>query len=296
MHNAYFLRGSSKTRVIRFFRIRVDKELGDRSMGFLESRTKIILIFALTLLIVEEVLAVYIDPVLSLFVSFLGAFVTAILPYAVKWTASTKASLQCFSLVFLTRVAVAVVPALILPTPVLLIIVYSLVLVVCAVYAVERGLTANTLGFRFSNAPLQVFGGLAIGVAMGVTEFTILSSDMKTYLLFQGFSVANFVYVTVIMFLFVALGEELLFRGLVQASFEKEMGSSFAAILTVSSIFAIMHLGYVTGLEKILEIVYVFVAATVLGYAFMKTKSLVLPLIAHGTANTILFGILPYIV
>ena len=97
------------------------------------------------------------------------------------------------------------------------------------------------------------------------------------------------------VYIMAPIGEELLFRGLTQASLEKDIGNSFVAILIVSSIFAIMHLGYVTYLEKTLEIIYVFVAATVLGYAFMKTKSLVLPLIAHGTANTILFGILPYI-
>jgi len=246
---------------------------------------------------VEEILGTYVDAILGLFVSFLGAFVTAILPYALKHAASVRASLQCFSLVFLSRVAVAVVPALILPPPLLLITVYSIVLVICAIYTLERGLTASSVGFRFSHVPFQVFGGLALGMIMGVTEFAILSSDMKKYLLFQGeFSLEHFFYVTIIMFLFVALGEELLFRGLAQTSFEKEMGNPFFAVMVVSVIFAVMHLGYVTSPIKLLEIAYIFAAATVIGYTFLKTKSLVLPLIAHGTANTILFGVLPYLV
>lgn len=267
----------------------------DQKKDSLELNTKIILIFSLALLLVAESLAVFIDAVLGLFVSFLGAFVAATLPYVVRWAAPAKASLQCFSLIFLTRVAIVVVPALILSSPLLLITVYGVVLVVCVVYIAERGLTANGLGFRFSNVSFQIFGGLALGVAMGVMEFLILSSDMKNYLLFQEGSITNLVYVALIMFLFVALGEELLFRGLVQTSFEKEIGNPFMAMIVVSLIFAIMHLGYVTSQLKILEIAYVFVAATAIGYAFMKTKSLVLPLIAHGTANTILFGILPYI-
>lgn len=233
--------------------------------------------------------------VLSLFVALLGAFATAILPYVFAPAFSAKASLQCFSLIFLTRVAVAVIPALILPPALLLITVYSVILVMCAVYIVDRHLSPNNLGFHFSNAPLQAVGGLALGAVMGFTEFAILSSDIEKYLLFQGFSITDFVIVVVVMFWFVALGEELLFRGLVQTSLERDLGNSTAALVIVSFTFAVMHLGYVTSIVKLLEIVYVYAAATLIGYSFMKTKSLVLPVVAHGVANTILFGILPYV-
>lgn len=265
-------------------------------MGSLIARSETVLLFALGLLLVEESFAVYIDRVLSLLIAFSGAFVTAILPYIVKRAAPVKASLQCFSLVFLTRVAVAVVPALILPPPLLLTTVYSIVLMICIVYVIDRRLPAKSIGFHYPNLRLQVFAGSALGVAMGFIEFAILYSDMKKYLLFQEFSTANFIYTTIIMFLFVAFGEEFLFRGLAQSSLQEEISSPVATMLIVSSTFAIMHLGYVTSLMKVLEIIYVFGAATIIGYAFMKTKSLVLPLVAHGIANTILFGILPYLI
>jgi len=276
------------------FDMRVEQELHERTTWLYESKINILLVLALALLLGEEVLTVYIDAILGLVVSFLAAFVTATLPYALKWAAPMKSSLQCFSLIFLSRVAVAVVPAFFLPPPFLLLIVYTVVLLVCMVYIVERSLPTDSFGFRFSNVSFQIVGGLALGTVMGVTEFAILSSDIETYLLFQAFSIENFVYVTLIMFLFVAFGEELLFRGLVQTSLERETGSSFKATLIVSLSFAILHLGYVTSLVKILEILYVFIAATAIGYTFMKTKSLLLPFIAHGIANTILFGILPY--
>lgn len=258
-------------------------------------RAVALLAFAMVLLLVEEALAVFIDPLLSLFISLLGAFATAAFPYALKWAASAKTSFQCFSLIFLTRVAVAVVPALFLSPPLLLMTIYGVVLVICVVYIVDKGLTLNSLGFRLSNSVFQIAGGLALGAVMGVAEFTILASDIETYQIFQEFTVVNFVQVTIIMFLFVALAEELIFRGLAQSSFEKELGNPLMAMIAVSLIFAIMHLGYVTSFAKISEIVYVFTAATVVGYAFMKTRSLILPLIAHGMANTILFGILPYL-
>lgn len=254
------------------------------------------LAFALTLLLVEEILALFSQTaIISLLVALSGAFVTAALPYSLKSASSVKASLQCFSLIFLTRVAVAVVPALILPPVLLLMTVYGVVLVICAVYIMDRHLPPDTIGFHFSNVPVQVFGGSAFGVVMGLTEFAILSSDIKKYLLFEELSVSNFVILTIVMFWFVALGEELLFRGLVQTSLGTDTGNPTAALTIVSLTFAFMHLGYVTGLEKMLETVYVYAAATIIGYVFMKSKSLVFPVIAHGVANTILFGILPYI-
>lgn len=261
----------------------------------LSRKTETILTFILVLLFVE-VLGLFADTaIFSLVVALVGAFVAATLPYVADFASSLKASLQCFSLIFLTRVAVAVVPALILPPDLLLMTVYGVVLAICVFYILDRHLSPAMLGFRFSGFPVQVFGGLGLGVVMGFTEFAILSSDIKRYLLFEVFSVSNFVVVVIVMFLFVAFGEELLFRGLAQTSLQKDIGSPLTALTIVSLAFAVMHLGYVTGPEKILEIVYVFVAATIIGYVFMKSRSLVFPVIAHGVANTILFGILPYV-
>ena len=257
------------------------------------------LAFILVLLFVE-VLGSFADTaIFSLAVALLGAFVAATLPYVVESASSLKASLQSFSLIFLTRVAVAVVPTLIIlgepvPPALLLVTVYGVVLVICLFYILDRRLSPVPLGFYFSNVAVQVFGGLALGVVMGLTEFAILSSDIKRYLLFQVFSVSNLVVVVIVMFLFVALGEELLFRGLAQTSLQKDIGNPLTALTIVSLAFAVMHLGYVTGPEKFLELVYVYVAATIIGYVFMKSKSLVFPVIAHGVANTILFGILPF--
>jgi len=131
-------------------------------------------------------------------------------------------------------------------------------------------------------------------VTMGVVEFAILNPDLDRYLLFKEFSVATLSCVIVIMFFFVAFSEELLFRGLVQTSLGKVFANPFTSVIVVSFLFAVMHVAYVTSLEKTLELVYVFAASTAIGYSFMKTRSLILPVIAHGTANTILFGILPY--
>lgn len=250
---------------------------------------------AMVWLLLEEILSSYFDPILGIYAALAGAFTTAIVPYVIRRIAPTKTSLQCFSLIFLTRVAVAVVPSFILPTPLLLVTVYSVVIVSSAIYIAERGFSIRSLGFKFSKSKAQILCGLILGLLMGMTEYVILASDMERYLLFPAFSVANLFYVALIMFAFVALGEEILFRSLAQTSFEEELGDPRAATLFVSLAFTIMHFGYVTDPTKILEIIYVFAAATAIGYAFTKTRSLVLPILAHGVANTLLFGILPYL-
>jgi len=255
----------------------------------------VLVAFALVLLVVEEVVTAYVDPVLGLLISFFGAIGVAVVPYVVKSGQAVRVAMQCFSLLFLTRVAMTVVPALILSPPMLLLVVYSVYLLICAVYIVERRLPLKGVGFQVSNFSYQVFGGLALGVAMGLVEFVILNPDIYRYLLFAEFSPLTLSNVILIMFFFVGVGEELLFRGLVQTSLERVFANPFTSVIVVSSLFAVMHVAYVTSLGKTLELIYVFAASTVIGYSFMKTRSLVLPVIAHGTANTILFGILPYL-
>lgn len=246
------------------------------------------------MLVVEEVVTAYVDPILGLLISFVGAIGVAVVPYVVESGQAVRMAMQCFSLLFLSRVAMTVVPALMLSPPVLLVVVYSVYLLICAVYIRERRLSLKVVGFQASSVPYQVFGGLALGVMMGVVEFAILNPDIYRYLLFSEFTSAALSYVILIMFFFVAFGEELLFRGLVQTSLDKMFGNPLTAVIAVSFLFAIMHVAYVTSLEKSLELIYVFAASTAIGYSFMKTRSLILPVIAHGTANTILFGILPY--
>jgi len=271
-----------------------EEQLDNRRSRFSENRGTFPFAFALLLLVIEEVVMAFVDPILGLLISFVGAFVVVVLPYVVGSGQAVRGAMQCFSLLFLSRVAMTVVPALILSPSMLIVVVYGVYLSICAVYVAEKRLPLKDVGFRASSIRGQILGGLALGVTMGVVEFAILNPDISKYLLFGEFSPATVSYVLVVMFLFVGLGEELLFRGLVQTSFEKVFARPLTSVVIVSFLFAMMHAAYVTSLVTTLELVYVFVAATVIGYSFMKTRSLLLPVIAHGTANTILFGILPY--
>ena len=92
------------------------------------------------------------------------------------------------------------------------------------------------------------------------------------------------------MFVFVGLGEELLFRGLVQRDLTKALGWKWGVILA-SLIFAVMHLTW----RSIPEVVFVFFVGLLLGYLYYKTKSLVAPIVSHGTGNVILVAVMPYL-
>jgi membrane protease YdiL (CAAX protease family) len=52
-----------------------------------------------------------------------------------------------------------------------------------------------------------------------------------------------------------------------------------------------MHLTW----RSVPELGFVFIAGLILGALYLKTKSLVAPIIAHGINNVILVAVLPYV-
>ncbi len=92
------------------------------------------------------------------------------------------------------------------------------------------------------------------------------------------------------MLLFVGIGEELLFRGLIQQDLIGAFGWKWG-LVGASLIFAVMHLTW----RSIPELGFVFLAGLILGFLYWKTQSLVAPIVAHGINNVILVSVLPYL-
>ena len=143
---------------------------------------------------------------------------------------------------------------------------------------------------RWNFINLQIFKlvlmGLAIGIPLGVGEYFILYPTPA----FPSFEVKYLFRDMVYMLCFVGLGEELLFRGLIQ----RDMVSAFGwkwGLFGASAMFAVMHLTW----RSIPELGFVFIAGLILGGLYLKTKSLVAPIVAHGVNNVILVSVLPYI-
>jgi len=96
-------------------------------------------------------------------------------------------------------------------------------------------------------------------------------------------------YVIIVMTAFVGFGEELLFRGLVQESYQKVL-PAWPAILLASVQFSLMHYGW----QNPLELLFSYGMGIAFGYSFWKTKSLIAPITMHSLGNIAMFIIAAY--
>jgi len=92
------------------------------------------------------------------------------------------------------------------------------------------------------------------------------------------------------MVVFVGLGEELLFRGLVQRDMMNLLGWKWG-LLGASLLFMVMHLTW----RSIAELGFTLLAGLLFGYLYYRTRSLTVPIVAHGMGNVILVAVMPYL-
>ncbi len=88
------------------------------------------------------------------------------------------------------------------------------------------------------------------------------------------------------VFISVAVAEEFLFRGFIFQRLISSMGV-WAAQLIIAAYFLLIHINNpgMVGSIKILASVNIFIASLLFGFAFIKTKSLAMPLGIHFMAN-----------
>ncbi|WP_290902264.1 type II CAAX endopeptidase family protein [Ferroglobus sp.] len=152
-----------------------------------------------------------------------------------------------------------------------------------SVYIVIRtlGLSAADVGFSAKNLHLYIPLGLLTGFLMSLAEFRIL----KTEPLVSDLSINSVLTLCIVMYVFVALAEELVFRSVLQTCLEKEFGL-FIGLLIAALIFGSMHMSY--GLSSF---AFALLAGLFIGYVFQKTRSLPFVVAIHGTVNVMVFGI-----
>lgn len=92
--------------------------------------------------------------------------------------------------------------------------------------------------------------------------------------------------------LLIGPAEELMFRGVLQNAFE-EATSTSVAVMAASSLFAVVHVGSVSGstTEVSAYLFAAFALSLVLGYAYVYADSFVVPAVAHGFYNASVFYI-----
>ncbi|MFQ5826058.1 MAG: lysostaphin resistance A-like protein [Dehalococcoidia bacterium] len=181
----------------------------------------------------------------------------------------------------------ASLPWFLLDQQYLLPVVYSCILGLCLWHIYQKKLSLREL-FGFSKDTLLRYSliGIALGIPLGTVEYFILHPAPA----FPIFEVKYFFRDMVYMLLFVGIGEELLFRGLIQRAMVGALGWKWG-LFGASALFAVMHLSW----RSSLELVFVFLAGLILGALYLKTKSLVAPIIVHGINNVMLVAVWPYI-
>ena len=165
--------------------------------------------------------------------------------------------------------------------------VYSCILALCLWHVYQKKLSLREL-FGYSKDKLLKYSliGLAIGIPLGMGEYFILHPVSVS----SSFEVRYLLRDMAYMLLFVGISEELLFRGFIQRDMTEAFGWKWALFGT-SSIFAIVHLTW----RSLPELGFVFLTGLILGALYLKTRSLVAPVVAHGINNVILVSVLPYI-
>jgi hypothetical protein len=164
--------------------------------------------------------------------------------------------------------------------------VYSAVLALCAWHIYRKNISLKDIGFHRDKMLKYILIGVLLGIPLGTMEYFIITPAAASPTFEIKYLVRDLVY----MVAFVGLGEELLFRGLVQRDMINLLGWKWG-LLGASAMFMVMHLTW----RSIPELGFTLFAGLSFGYLYHKTNSMTAPIIAHGVGNTILVAVMPYI-
>ncbi len=150
----------------------------------------------------------------------------------------------------------------------------------------NQNITLKNIGIDFKRWYFYLPAALLIGTEMAMLEFRILHPTP----LINNLKLQNLLLISIVMFVFVAAIEELIFRSILITRLEMVFGSINSLMLS-SLLFGIMHAGY--GLLN--EVIFATFFGVILGFIFQKTRSFPFIVVIHGIANVLLFGVLPII-
>ena len=164
--------------------------------------------------------------------------------------------------------------------------VYSVVLALCAWHIYRKNVSLRDIGLKPGGLLKYILVGVLLGIPLGVGEYFIITPPAA----FPTFEIKYLMRDLVYMVVFVGVGEELLFRGLVQKDMMNLLGWKWG-LLGASLMFGVMHLTW----RSIPELGFTFFAGLMFGYLYYRTRSLTAPIIAHGVGNTVLVAVMPYL-
>lgn len=168
----------------------------------------------------------------------------------------------------------------------LLPMVYSLILGLCFWHMYEHDIELKEVGIVKHDMLRSAFIGIALAIPAGIIEYLILRPAPA----FPAFELKYLTQDIIYMTFFVALGEELLFRGIIMNELRRLFDFK-TALLGQAILFGMMHMTW----RSLPELGFTFVAALILGYLYYRTGSLMGSIAMHSMNNIILVGVLPYL-
>jgi len=133
--------------------------------------------------------------------------------------------------------------------------------------------------------------GLFVAVSLVGVLVTVLGADQaeNTVVALGQEDPDLFLLMIPITILFVAPGEELVFRGLVQGLFRRAYGV-VPAIAIASVFFGVVHYVALAGSGKLTYILVATLLGVFLGAIYERTENILVPIVVHGLYNAILFA------
>jgi membrane protease YdiL (CAAX protease family) len=190
------------------------------------------------------------------------------------------------TLIPIIRIISLIIPLIQLPEILWYPVIYIPLLAASILTMRTIGISPRQVGFTINGLPLQIMLGLFLGFMIGLLEYAIL--DVEPMIV--HFTIGDIYLPAIILLLTTGFVEELIFRGILQSLATHAMGPT-GSIIYISLIFAVLHVGF----YSITDVVFVFGIALVLAMMVQSTRSLIGAIIAHGTANIILFLVAPFI-
>jgi uncharacterized protein len=171
----------------------------------------------------------------------------------------------------------------------------SLVFLASAACQLLRRRALSELFGKFNKVWFKDFSaGCLMGAAFMLVPALILQTFGRVNLQWNSMDVSALVS-SMSLFAGIALAEELLFRGFVFQRLLSGLGLWPAQLLT-AAFFLLTHLNNpgMSGSIKVMASINIFLASMLFGLAFIRTKSLAMPLGLHWMANWMQGGVLGF--
>lgn len=236
-------------------------------------------------IVLSQYVFVYRDVGYGILVCLLITLVIYILISAATMETKFIASAESLALIPIYVLFTSSLPWFFINQQFLLPAVYSIILALCFWHMHENDLQLSDVGINSKNLLRFAIIGAVIGFFTGQIEYQVLKPAPS----FPAFEIKYLLRDLFYMTFFVGLGEEILFRGLIQKNLIGAFGVR-AGVFGQAFLFGIMHMTW----RSPLELVFTFFAGLLFGILYHKTGSLTAPVVFHGVNNAMLVAVLPY--